>query len=338
VSSTNIATSAIAANPTNTFTITAHSFVTGDNVIFETTGTAPTGLVAGYYYFIRKIDNNTIKLFNTAADASANTNPVTFSNVGTGLVSFHKNTPNAPIIRKITAIGSDLQITVDRPYATTYSGRSYSYATFIYVRPQGYSLHRPFDGGVEMSVGTNTSFGQIIRQTRKYFRYQSGKGLQTSFGINFKPTIDIENLVRESSTTFKCTTRRPHSLISGLTVKISEAETSTGALSTVFNGNFQVTVQDAFMQAKDSDGANVLDLRWYATKPSEETVVALTGNRRGYIAPIAGATLELHVSDKNTVPAGIYPFDLFVKDSAGDWDCLASGTVVVEASVSVPPT
>ena len=99
-----------------------------------------------------------------------------------------------------------------------------------------------------------------------------------------------------------------------------------------------LTVQDAFMQAKDSAGANVLDLRWYATKPSEETVVALTGSRRGYIAPIAGATLELHVSDKNTVPAGIYPFDLFVKDSAGDWDCLASGTVVVEASVSVPPT
>ena len=99
-----------------------------------------------------------------------------------------------------------------------------------------------------------------------------------------------------------------------------------------------LAVQDAFMQAKDSAGANVLDLRWYATKPSEETVIALTGSRRGYIAPIAGATLELHVSDKNTVPSGIYPFDLFVKDSAGDWDCLASGTVVVEASVSVPPT
>jgi hypothetical protein len=246
VSSTGIPTTAIAVNPTNTFTITAHPFVTGDNVIFETTGTAPTGLVAGYYYFIRKIDNNTIKLFNTASDATSNLNPVTFTTVGSGLTSFHKNTPNAPIIRKITAIGSDSQVTVDRPYATTYTGRSYSYATFIYVRPQGYSLHRPFDGGVEMSVGTNTSFGQIIRQTRKYFRYQSGKGLQTSFGINFKPTIDIENLVRVSSTTFQCTTRRPHSLISGLTVKISEAETSTGTPSTVFNGNFQVTVQDPF--------------------------------------------------------------------------------------------
>ena len=98
-----------------------------------------------------------------------------------------------------------------------------------------------------------------------------------------------------------------------------------------------ISIQNAYMQAKDSTGATVLDLRWYSTKPSEETVVALTGNRRGYLAPIAGATLEMHVSDKNTVPAGAYPFDMFVQDSAGDWDCLASGTVVVEAAVSVPP-
>ena len=240
------ATSAVATNPTNTITITAHSFNTGDAAIFNSTGTAPTGITSGYYYFIRKIDANTIKLFNTSADASANTNPVTWSNQGSGTHSLTKNTPNAPIIRKLTAIGSDSQVTVDRPYSTSYSNISYSYSTFIYVRPQGYSLHRPFDGGVEMSVGTNTSFGQIIRQTRKYFRYQSGKGLQTSFGINFKPTIDIENLRRVSSTTFQATTRRPHSLISGLTVRISEAKTSTGTTSSIYNGDFQVTVIDSF--------------------------------------------------------------------------------------------
>jgi hypothetical protein len=99
-----------------------------------------------------------------------------------------------------------------------------------------------------------------------------------------------------------------------------------------------LTVQDAFMQAKDSTGTSVLDLRWYSSTPSEATVIGLAGNRRGYIAPISGATLELHISDKNTVPAGVYPFDMFVKDSAGDWDCLASGTVVVEEAVSAPPT
>jgi hypothetical protein len=98
-----------------------------------------------------------------------------------------------------------------------------------------------------------------------------------------------------------------------------------------------LTVQNAYMQAKDTAGTTVLDLRWYSSTPSEETVVVLPVERRGYLAPIAGATLEMHISDKNTIAAGSYNFDLFVQDSAGDWDCLASGTVVVEASISAPP-
>jgi hypothetical protein len=50
-----------------------------------------------------------------------------------------------------------------------------------------------------MSVGAGTSYGQIVRQTRKYFRYQSGKGIQTSCGINFKPSIDIESMTKFST-------------------------------------------------------------------------------------------------------------------------------------------
>jgi hypothetical protein len=99
-----------------------------------------------------------------------------------------------------------------------------------------------------------------------------------------------------------------------------------------------LTVQNAYMQAKDTAGVTVLDLRWYSSTPSEATVIALPVERRGYLAPIAGSTLEMHISDKNTVAAGSYNFDLFVQDSAGDWDCLASGTVVVEAAISAPPT
>jgi hypothetical protein len=99
-----------------------------------------------------------------------------------------------------------------------------------------------------------------------------------------------------------------------------------------------LTIQSAFMQAKTSTDTTVVDLRWYPTTPSEATVIALTpASKRGYLAPATGATLELHISNTNNVPAGSYPFDLFVQDSAGDWDCLASGTLVVEASVSAPP-
>jgi len=237
----------IALNTVNTITITGHLFNTADCLKYNNGGGGtPTGLTNNQMYFVRRIDGNTVKLFNTSADAIANTNPVVITTIGSGSAhTLKKTTAVQPIVRRISAIGSDTQITVDRPYTASYNGVYYSYQTFIYVRPQGYSLHRPFDGGVEMSTGAGTSWSQIIRQTRKYFRYQSGKGLQTSFGINFKPTIDIEALVRVSSTTFQGTTRRPHGLINGLYIKISEATTSTGAVSTVYNGTFQVTVLDS---------------------------------------------------------------------------------------------
>ena len=238
----------VTVNPTNQITITSHPFSTGDSVLYTAGGgsVAPGGLTSNQFYFVRRVDANTVALFNTSADAVGNTNRVVLTSQGSGSThTLVETIPAAPIIRKITAIGSDTQITVNRPYATTYTGVSYSYQTFVYVRPQGYSLHRPFDGGVEMSTGVSTSYASIIRQTRKYFRYQSGKGLQTSFGINFKPTIDIEKAVKLSNTTFQCTTRRPHGLINGLYVRISEAKTAAGATSTVYNGVFQVTVVDS---------------------------------------------------------------------------------------------
>lgn len=99
-----------------------------------------------------------------------------------------------------------------------------------------------------------------------------------------------------------------------------------------------LTVQSAYMQAKDGSGGTMVDLRWFSPVPSEATVTALPAAQRGYLAPATGATLEMHISDKNNVAAGSYAFDLFVQDSVGDWDCLASGTLLVEASVSAPPT
>lgn len=97
-----------------------------------------------------------------------------------------------------------------------------------------------------------------------------------------------------------------------------------------------LVVQDAYLQAKNSAGTTVLDLRWYSTTPSEATVIALTANRRGYLAPSTDATLEMHISNSNPIDAGSYDFDLFVQDSNNDWECLAQGTIVVESSISSP--
>lgn len=97
-------------------------------------------------------------------------------------------------------------------------------------------------------------------------------------------------------------------------------------------------VSEAFMQAKDSDDNTVLDIRWYSSTPSEATVIALSpAKRRGYLAPSTNASFELHISNANDVAAGTYDFDIFVKDSTGDWTVPIKGTIVVEGAISSPP-
>ena len=99
-----------------------------------------------------------------------------------------------------------------------------------------------------------------------------------------------------------------------------------------------LAIQSAFMQAKDATGTTVLDLRWYNPKPNEATVIALTpASKRGYLAPSTGATLEMHISNKNEIASGSYSYDIFVQDAIGDWDQLAKGTLVVEAATSTEP-
>jgi hypothetical protein len=224
----------------------AHNFTTGDYVKFDTGGgVAPTPIINTYYYYVGVIDENAIKLYASLSAAQTDTGSVEFSSTGTGSAFTLTSTiPVGPIVRRITAVGSDNQVTVDRPYSSQFNQVAYAYPTFVYVRPSGYSLHRPFDGGVEMSTGSGNSYAQIIRQTRKYFRYQSGKGIQTSFAINFKPSIDIESMERFSATTIECKTRRPHNLVSGLSIEVNEAEDSSGAISDIYNGIFQVSVID----------------------------------------------------------------------------------------------
>ena len=224
----------------------AHNFTSGDYVKFSAGGgVAPTPLINDYYYYVGVVDATSIQLFTSKSASLILGSAINFSSTGTGTnFSLTATTPVGPIVRRITAVGSDNQVTVDRPYSSAFTEVAYAYPTFMYVRPSGYSLHRPFDGGVEMSTGSGNWFGQIIRQTRKYFRYQSGKGIQTSFAINFKPSVDIESMERFSPTQVEVVTRRPHNLISGLFVQISEAEDSQGNTSNLYNGIFQVTVVD----------------------------------------------------------------------------------------------
>ena len=78
--------------------------------------------------------------------------------------------------------------------AYTQDTNLFTTAAKLYVRPSGVALHRSTDGGVQINPGDFAPYTQIIRQTRKYFRYQSGKSLLFSTGLLFKPSYDIQNI------------------------------------------------------------------------------------------------------------------------------------------------
>lgn len=64
----------------------------------------------------------------------------------------------------------------------------------IYMNPYSFAIHRPFDGGVLMSPAQPSYGASIVRQSKKVFRYQSGKGLLWSSGTLFCPNNDIASI------------------------------------------------------------------------------------------------------------------------------------------------
>ena len=109
----------------------------------------------------------------------------------------------------------------------------------IYPRAVGYVQHRPFDGGVQFSNETPNHGYQVIRQTRRQFRYQSGKGIQFSTGSLMKPTINVETIT-SSGTTVTVTSKYAHGMLPGAVVRIQFCT------ETAYNGIFTVvTVANA---------------------------------------------------------------------------------------------
>jgi len=129
--------------------------------------------------------------------------------------------------------------------ATTPTNNTFTFATAatgtitavvnatIYPRAAGYVQHRAFDGGVQFTNVTPWHGYQVVRQTRRYFRYQSGKGIQFSTGSSLKPQLLLDGIT-SSGTTVTVQTKFAHGLMPGATVKIS------GVNETAYNGTFTV--------------------------------------------------------------------------------------------------
>jgi hypothetical protein len=67
----------------DTITQLNHRFITGQRVLYTTTGSAIGGLTSGFAYYVIKVDQNTIKLALTLLNAN-NNNAINITSVGTG--------------------------------------------------------------------------------------------------------------------------------------------------------------------------------------------------------------------------------------------------------------
>ena len=285
------------APPTGTALTIQDTFLSEANGIFL----IETGGGTGSFTYLGKSQNRTnvtsILDVNKTAIYSATlytgarigSNPVIFNNVGTFggfAISVQTSVPHGLSIGNTIAVsgitgtnppnGSYRVASVDSPTTFTYFAEPSEGVPSsidptnaqIFVRPQATYLHRPFDGGVVFSTNATSNYEAAIRQTRRYFRYQSGKGLQVSSGTTLKPYLNVD-AITSSGTTATVTTKEAHNILPGSEIKIS------GANQSAYNGTFfvdQVTGLNTFTYGLPSSAASpatgIIDLNvesWYGS-------------------------------------------------------------------------
>ena len=124
----------------------------------------------------------------------------------------------------------------------------------VYVRPQGIAYAQPQDGGITMTTNDTQPNSRIVRQSRKYFRYQSGKGVQVSFAVAFnnpaQPTTNIANRAgvfddqngayfEYDGATFWACRRSSTRQLSG-TITVTNGSGAITGTSTTFTGELEV--------------------------------------------------------------------------------------------------
>ena len=173
---------------------------------------------------------------------------ISFSGIGFSgnLVNVVTSVPHGLAVGNEIAVSGTNQTNANGSWVVSAVGNSSSFSYYcvtapagnptggnVYVRPQGQFLHRAYDGGVQFSTFTASHNEQIIRQTRRYFRYQSGKGIQMSTGTVVKPSLQIDSIT-SSGAVCTVTTKIAQFLSPGISVTID------GCNETAYNGTFTI--------------------------------------------------------------------------------------------------
>ena len=91
-------------------------------------------------------------------------------------------------------------------------------------------LHRPSDGGVILSTKAPTYAASVVRVSKRFFRYQSGKGFLFSSGTLFAPNYDIQSISAAGTSVGSVITVKTddidHGLQTGAEIQIEGVDTS----------------------------------------------------------------------------------------------------------------
>ena len=174
----------------------------GDIISFSITGTPVT---APTINFISSIALND---YATAPIADSTTvNYTSIAQIEVNFATAHGFVPGDSLTIAINSSGTNAQLAaggfyIDSvPTATTlrYTARSQgnianTLTGTIYSRPDSYFVHRPYDGGVQLGTGGPSHGATAIRMSKKYIRYQSGKGVMYNTGALFAPSYDLSTV------------------------------------------------------------------------------------------------------------------------------------------------
>jgi len=172
---------------------------------------AGTAITAPTRTFISAI---TLSEATTSQIASGNTG-LSFTGIGQIQVDFtsaHGFIPGNTITAQISSSGSNAQLAAGAffvesvPTATSLRYTARAAGTIdntlvgqIYGRPDSFFIHRPFDGGVQLGTAGPAHGSTAIRMSKKYIRYQSGKGVMYNTGAMFAPSYDLRSVTADGT-------------------------------------------------------------------------------------------------------------------------------------------
>lgn len=94
-----------------------------------------------------------------------------------------------------------------------------------YATDSSFVESRPFDGGVNMGTSLPVHSLKVVRQTKDYFRYQSGKGVFWSTAISFQPNYLVSS-VSSDGTNVTISTTKEHGIGKGARIFLEGVKTA----------------------------------------------------------------------------------------------------------------